>query len=641
MNFGSIGFGFLLDESNAPVSVQIDSQDGLCFGELGYGFPIGYQAEQIVEPVLPNFNLSITIRANSQLSTQIESENITHKSELAIIANFGLSHKSEIATLQKHAYFVRLETATLVYASIKAKSETANILRIKQRTNLETATALRLQNRINQQDAKITLNNYRFNQQHATALSDSVKFKVLNAEILNRNTKINQQHAQIIRNKTGFNLEQATIIYRTQFANYAQIVFVFNPIKHTKTTFIIPVKKVYQMQHTLSVTLEDGTPIDVSAIKLDLNNDSFAWQFSANLLKLSQVDLVKQTTATPVILVINIDGHEFKMLCEKTIEGRTFENRNVSLSGRSLSALLAEPYTLQKSKTIEKDLTVEQIAQQQLSPDFKIRWNTRTWKVPANTFSFAQKSPMQVITDIAANIGACVVPSPNAREIIMQSKYPVFPRDFATATPDLIIPADSILNVTYRNVTQTQANAVYIHGDNGGILARVKLKGTAADKLSSTVNNTLITHLNAARSLGETILADNYEQPIIQSITMPLGGDYPLAEIGQLARIDIDGSHVYGIINSVSIDANLESVRQTIQIGNESTNVFQSFKKVLPQQPLLVGKLSIENGKNIITFKDGGKNVVRGTGTVGKSYFVRNGVIESEAIDLVSSDVVI
>jgi len=441
--------------------------------------------------------------------------------------------------------------------------------------------------------------------------------------------------------------QKARPIWNTPAHLIGEIVDIPRPppyIPPDHVTVTIPTKQVYQMQHTITVTLEDLTPIQVDGVKLSLDNNSFAWSFSANLLDLTQLDLVKQpTNAPPVTLVITIDGTQFKMLVEKITRNRSFAKNSISLSGRSLSALLSSPYEQPRSATQSSLMTVQQIAALELPVGWTLNWNCQDWNVPSGAFSYTSKTPIQVISEIAASVGAIVVPSRNAKVLTVLAHYSVLPWNFDATTPDLIIPDAAIISLSYRNIVPTQANAVYIHGsEQGGILSRCRLTGTAGDKLSATQTNALMTDVVGTRQLGEKILADNYEQPAIQSVSMSLGGDYPLVNVGVFVRINIDGGQVRGVVNSVSIDASLDKITQTIQIGNESTNVWTAFKEMLPSSPLLVGTVaSVDGQTSLMTLIDGGVIRCRGVGGVAEKWYIRNGALESKAPSLTLSEIVI
>jgi hypothetical protein len=288
-------------------------------------------------------------------------------------------------------------------------------------------------------------------------------------------------------------------------------------------------------------------------------------------------------------------------------------------------------------------MTVQQLAELELPNGWAINWTAATWNVTSGAFSYTAKTPIQVISEIAASIGAIVVPSRNAKVLNIMPRYTVLPWNFDATAPDLIIPDSSIVSLTYRNIVPTQANAVYVHGSEiGGVLSRCRLTGTDGARLSATVTNSLMTDIIGTRALGEKILADNYEQPAIQSVSLKLGGDYPLVNVGDFVRINIDGGQVRGVVNSVSIDASLDSVNQTIQIGNESTSIWNAFKEILPSSPLLVGTVaSVVGETSLMTLIDGGVIRVRGVGAVNEKWYLRNGALDSKAPSLTLSEIVI
>jgi hypothetical protein len=226
----------------------------------------------------------------------------------------------------------------------------------------------------------------------------------------------------------------------------------------------------------------------------------------------------------------------------------------------------------------------------------------------------------------------------------MMPRYPYWPWDFAGATPDLVIPEAAIKSLSLRPRLGTQANGVYVHGgDVGGVLGWCRFNGTDGARLAETCSNNLMTDVIGCRALGSRILAGQYTQPIVKSLTTYLDGDvFPLAEIGMLAAITIGAETERGIINSVAIEATLSSVSQTIQIGEETPNVWALFKELLPRDPLLVGTLASTDGAtSIMTLLDGGVISVRGTGTVGNKYYIRAGRIEGEAPTMVQQEIVV
>lgn len=410
-------------------------------------------------------------------------------------------------------------------------------------------------------------------------------------------------------------------------------------------TFIIPTQSVYTMQHVISVvTLVGNVPVPMSSVSLSLNADAYAWQFSGTLLDPAALSLVEIVDNDPVTLKITIDGYVWHAIVEEIEHSREFGKQSITLKGRSPSALLGWPYVQPGSSAYGSDMTVQQLADMQMPIDWTLNWSQVTWVVPGNAWSYTNQTPIQVLAGIATDTGSMLVPARDSQSLAMMPRYPYWPWEFSGATPDLVIPEAAIKSVSLRPKLGTQANGVYVHGgDTGGVLGWCRLNGTAGDRLAATLSNNLMTDVVGCRALGSRILAGQYTQPLVKSFTTYLDGViFPLAEIGQLVEVNLGATVERGIINGVGIEATLASVRQTIQIGEETPNVWALFKELLPRDPLLVGTLvSTDGATSIMTLIDSGVVSVRGTGTAGNKYYIRAGRIEGDAPSLTQQEIVV
>ncbi len=70
-------------------------------------------------------------------------------------------------------------------------------------------------------------------------------------------------------------------------------------------------------------------------------------------------------------------------------------------------------------------------------------------------------------------------------------------------------------------------------------------------------------------------------------------------------------------------------------------NLWQQFKALLPESPLVVGKVAVRNGDGSLTVTtlDGGQLRASGSASVGDRVFVRNGQVTGQAPDLPSIDI--
>lgn len=406
----------------------------------------------------------------------------------------------------------------------------------------------------------------------------------------------------------------------------------------------IPIRKVYIMLHDIEVKrLPDNIAIPASQVSIALDADSWAWSFNATLLGQAALDAVQpDSNGTPVTLAVGINNHIWHLLVEEWTENREFGKRGVSVRGRGLSALLSSPYQLPVSGIANTSAMTIQQAMTDLLPlgqGFNLNWQAglADWLLPAGAWSYQNAAPINAIFDAAQQTGMIIVPGKASKTLNLQARYPHLPWEFAGATPNLTIPESAILTLQRRSQPHEQANAVYVHGSEvGGVFAQVKRALSAGDKLTATRQSALITHVDAARLLGGRTLAKYASQPSIKSLTLPLGGVYPLAEIGQLAAINLTTPE-RGIINAVQINAQMNSnnisVRQTLTIGEDTPNEWAKFMRLLPESPTLAGQLITNNGDGTSTLQliDGGLLRVRGTGTASQWYYTKDGKIDGAA----------
>jgi len=412
----------------------------------------------------------------------------------------------------------------------------------------------------------------------------------------------------------------------------------------------IPVQRTYIVIHSISVTrLSDGLPIDVESISLSLDADSWAWQFSANLVGKNALNAVKPSgLGEPITLVVAINGTSWHVLVEDWSENRSFANRSISVQGRGISAELADPYQLPSSGTTTQNWDVRQLIENHLplGSGWTVSWATdlANWQVPAGAWSWQNQSPIAAINDIAQQVGMVVVPDTGTKNLHVQPRYKFMPWQYEAETPDLIVPDAAILSYQMQAAIPAQANAVYVHGEEvGGIIGHCVKDGTAGDKVLPAYGSKLITHTDGAYLAGSRLLAGQYQQPEVRSVTMTMGGAFPLGQIGQLMRVTVEGSNHHGIINSVSIQVNNTSVRQTLTIGENTTNQWAMFKTLLPSDPLLLGTIAATHidGTATVSLVDSTQIRVRGSGNANDKVWVRSGVIEGTAPNLPESPVTI
>jgi len=410
-----------------------------------------------------------------------------------------------------------------------------------------------------------------------------------------------------------------------------------------------PIRRSYLVIHDIHVLrLPDRVEIPAGRLSLSFDADSWAWKFSASLLGPDVIEMLAPVDGEPVQLEVAINGNVWIVFVEDWTETRSFAERGISVTGRSLTALLAVPYQQPRSYTEPATRTAAQLVEQEMPFGWSLDWDAEDWLVPAGAFSYQELSPIQAASRVAAAAGAILLPDPQAQALRSVQRYQTPPWEFDSATPDRIIPEQALLSVSRQLAPDPQANAVYVHGgETGGILARIYRTGTAGDRLANTVFDPLITDIDVARARGKTILSEQAQPPEVQQVTMALddGTYFPLVAVGDLVEIALSTA-VRGIVTGVNITvarAHGLKVRQHLTLGSKTPNLWTSFRDLMPSDPLLVGQIVSNHGNGTVTveYTAGGRGRVRGTGSVGSRVYVRAGRVEDSAPSLPTYDVAV
>jgi len=408
-------------------------------------------------------------------------------------------------------------------------------------------------------------------------------------------------------------------------------------------TYVIPWLRTYYMLHTVTIA-RDGVPLDFERIEAGLDKVSHTWTFRITLLGRAALDAIQpDAQGNPVILDIDVNGWQAQALVDDWSEDVQFGRRAISINARGLTAELAAPWLLAGSGTNALG-DVQQVLAALLPLDsgFNLEWGLLSdpmpWSVPADAWSWQGQTPIEAIHAAAQGVGLRLDPDPNARTLTLTPHYPVTPWEQELADPDLVVPVASILNYRRRYTPPTQANAVYVHGtDTGGITGYVRRTGSAGDRLAQTAQHPLITHTDAARVLGTRLLAAQHQQPSWQTLTLPVGGVYPIAQIGQLVHLDAGDDSDRGTVTAWRLQVATKgdgavTVRQTLTLGEDVPNIWARWRALAPGSPTLLGEvLASSDGLSTVELLGGGQVRVRGSATVGAQVWIRDGQIQGAA----------
>ena len=332
--------------------------------------------------------------------------------------------------------------------------------------------------------------------------------------------------------------------------------------------YVIPLLEVYVSVHTLNaVLLPSLEPVALLGATLESDDGGFGWSLSADGPE-HLLDQLAPASGLPARVRLTIDGIDWVFAVERVGRTRRFGQHRASIQGRSVTALLGDPYMPQQSWLSSSDLTAQQLVAQALQyTGTTVDWGINDWLVPAGAWSFTG-TPLQAALRVAESAGAVLRSHRTNAELIFAPRYPALPWAWGAATPNVQMPADIIATDSLEPEPRPAYNAVYVSGMAQGVLGHVRRSGTAGDLLAPQVTDALITHEVAARQRGSAVLGAAGPK-LTQTMTLPLltGGSNPgLIQPGYLIQVDDIGHTWRGLVRGIRVTAGMPTVRQTITV---------------------------------------------------------------------------
>ncbi len=179
------------------------------------------------------------------------------------------------------------------------------------------------------------------------------------------------------------------------------------------------------------------------------------------------------------------------------------------------------------------------------------------WLVDAGVFSYAGKSPILAIGQVAAASGAILILDRLNDLINITPLYQIstWQRDAQTGLPQITEDMIRTLSMKYR--AGLNYNGVYVTGRTVGVNVLVKRTGTAGDLLHETIIEPLNTTVAVATERGRNILsaAGNKGDYELELPLLQLGYTPGLYQIGDLLQINEGVETWTGMVTAITVDA--------------------------------------------------------------------------------------
>lgn len=341
--------------------------------------------------------------------------------------------------------------------------------------------------------------------------------------------------------------------------------------------FVILPARVYMTVHNVYAQLLPSmanVPIFDATLSADVG--SFAWSFSANGPESLFAQLAR-TSALPVQIKLVIDGLEWVFLVETLRRTHAFGKNGVAITGRSVTALVGEPWTRSAAYNNGSAMNAQQIAAQALDlSGVALDWGITDWLVPAGAWSH-NGSRLSAVQRVAEAAGGYVQSHRSAATLQVRHPYPLLaggvpggPWNWDSVTPDIELAADAVITSGKEAKDGADVDGIYISGTNQGVIALVKRAGTAGAKLAAMQVDPLITHVDAATQRGLSVLgtAGAKEHVTLELPVLTGSGQPGVIDVGKLVQVN-ESAPWRGRVRSVSVAYNQPTVRQTLTLERQ------------------------------------------------------------------------
>jgi hypothetical protein len=344
-------------------------------------------------------------------------------------------------------------------------------------------------------------------------------------------------------------------------------------ISYPATTTVITDRTTYMSQVSLSIVKMPGaTALSVHSLQLTTDESSFGWNLSFEGNE-SLLTSLAPVSGVPTAIRATINGLVFDLVVQNLRRNRSFGKVTASVTARSKSVLLASPYFPTLTFLNSVPMTAQQAVLDALAfTGVGLDWQVTDWLLPAGAWSHTGTA-LSAVRRIADAIGAVVESPRTGSTLTVRPRYPVMPWNIGSATPDVVLTSLGAVSMEgYERIDTPEYDGVHVSGQAyGDTLALVRITGSGPSLILPLVTDGLITHVDAARQRGESLLGPSGSHALM-SLTLPVltgVGEPGIIGPGKIIQVTDGATTWRGISRSVSVSGTFEQLSQTVSIDRK------------------------------------------------------------------------
>ncbi|MFB2705436.1 hypothetical protein [Marinobacter shengliensis] len=333
-------------------------------------------------------------------------------------------------------------------------------------------------------------------------------------------------------------------------------------------TIIIPIREIYTVINTLTLTELDGTPVPAEDFSASIDADSWTWSWNTRI-PASALAQVRPDSSTRVELIATINGEPLRVLVENIQRERRFGESWLRVSGRGRAAFLADPLAPVTQYTNTNAITAQQALNATLTTNgvpigWTVDWQIEDWQIPAGIWSHSG-TWIDAAKRIAEAGGAYVQSHDTDQTLRILPRYPVAPWNWNSATPDIALPEDVVEVEGIEWQEKPDYNAVWVHGGEQGRSDRIIVGTSGGTNPAPTIVDELATDPAMTRQRGLALLGDTGKQAQI-TLRLPVLPETGMIRPGTLIEYQEQGNTRRGLVRSLSISHSRPELWQTIGV---------------------------------------------------------------------------
>ncbi|EIY4766845.1 hypothetical protein MM188_003227 [Vibrio cholerae] len=325
------------------------------------------------------------------------------------------------------------------------------------------------------------------------------------------------------------------------------------------------------------------------ALSVRLDVDSYCWTSTLTIQGKHQLAALRPTANGPRELRITLNGYVFVLFVEKIDRVGQFPSETYTVQASSYHRQFGAPWAPKLSDSIETNRSAVQIMESLLAgtgftlerPTVAEWQQTPDWTLAAGSYSYANKTPIEVMQELCEAVGAVLIPHPSERRWRLQPRYLVSPwlLDVAPANAfSHVIPAGLNLDWQSQSAPEPAANGVLVSGVNIGVAVDVTRTGSNGTQRGGEYYSDLHQDVQQCTERGRNELAKAGHKELM-TINLPLmtqGVAPELVMPGRLAMYQNpsdSSANFRGVVLSVQLSTSRpQELRQQVVIEVDHGN---------------------------------------------------------------------